>query len=127
MDKPPDECNIRAITYTHTYRSIGYHPVKMRVVDAKRRVTRYEGDPVVISINRPPDGGTGMRSGARASTYTVGGDFLLASCVDSPAMSQADPPVTALDLHPREAGAACAALLFELLAGGAGAERAPER
>ncbi|MEV0198103.1 substrate-binding domain-containing protein, partial [Nonomuraea sp. NPDC050691] len=54
-----------------------------------------------------------------------GRDLLLASCVDSQAMQLADPPITAIDLRPREAGVRCAALLFDLLAGRAqpGAER----
>ncbi|MGR6922145.1 LacI family DNA-binding transcriptional regulator [[Actinomadura] parvosata] len=49
----------------------------------------------------------------------------LASCVDSAATRQADPPITAIDLRPREAGASCAELLFELLSGTAqpGTER----
>jgi DNA-binding LacI/PurR family transcriptional regulator len=40
-------------------------------------------------------------------------------------MRAADPPVTAVDLRPREAGAACARLLFEILNGEAppGTER----
>ncbi|MBT2234185.1 LacI family DNA-binding transcriptional regulator [Nonomuraea sp. NEAU-A123] len=54
-----------------------------------------------------------------------GRDLLLASCVDSPAMLQADPPITAIDLRPREAGVRCAELLFDLLRGTspAGTER----
>ncbi|WP_346114151.1 LacI family DNA-binding transcriptional regulator [Nonomuraea maheshkhaliensis] len=50
---------------------------------------------------------------------------LLASCVDSAATRMADPPITSIDLRPREAGASCAELLFELLSGAAepGTER----
>jgi DNA-binding LacI/PurR family transcriptional regulator len=61
----------------------------------------------------------------RDAGRTVGEDLLLASCVDGPSMSSADPPITAIDLHPREAGAACADLLFDLLRGAApsGTER----
>ncbi|MEJ3745076.1 LacI family DNA-binding transcriptional regulator [Actinomycetes bacterium KLBMP 9797] len=47
----------------------------------------------------------------------VGDDFLLASCVDGPSMRSAEPPITAVELHPREAGARCAELLFDLLSG----------
>jgi DNA-binding LacI/PurR family transcriptional regulator len=52
-------------------------------------------------------------------------ELLLASCVEGPSMLQADPPVTAIDLRPREAGRRCAELLFDLLAGRApaGTER----
>lgn len=53
----------------------------------------------------------------REASRTVGGDLLLASCVDTPAMRSAEPPITAMDLRPREAGASCADLLFELLRG----------
>lgn len=55
----------------------------------------------------------------------AGVDVLLASCVDSAATRQADPPITAIDLRPKEAGASCAELLFELLSGTApvGTER----
>lgn len=42
---------------------------------------------------------------------------LLASCVDSAPLAHADPPVTAIDLRPREAGAECARLLFEIMNG----------
>jgi DNA-binding LacI/PurR family transcriptional regulator len=61
----------------------------------------------------------------RDAGRTVGEDLLLASCVDGPSMQSADPPITAIDLQPREAGAACAALLFDLLTGvaQAGTER----
>ncbi|MEV4172850.1 LacI family DNA-binding transcriptional regulator [Nonomuraea sp. NPDC049709] len=55
----------------------------------------------------------------------AGAGVLLASCVDSAATRLADPPITAIDLRPREAGASCAELLFELLSGAApaGTER----
>ncbi|PSL00309.1 LacI family transcriptional regulator [Murinocardiopsis flavida] len=61
----------------------------------------------------------------RAAGREAGRDLLLASCVDSPAMAEADPPITAIDLRPREAGARCAELLFEVLNGSAppGTER----
>jgi DNA-binding LacI/PurR family transcriptional regulator len=55
----------------------------------------------------------------------AGANVLLASCVDSAATRQSDPPITAIDLRPKEAGASCAELLFELLSGAApvGTER----
>lgn len=55
----------------------------------------------------------------------AGLNVLLASCVDSAATRQSDPPITAIDLRPKEAGASCAELLFELLSGAApvGTER----
>ncbi|WP_432536721.1 LacI family DNA-binding transcriptional regulator [Kineococcus arenarius] len=48
---------------------------------------------------------------------TVGHDFALAACVDSAPVQTAAPAITALDLDPRGAGAACARLLFDLLEG----------
>lgn len=53
----------------------------------------------------------------RQAGRRTGADLLLASCVDSPAMWSADPPITAIDLRPREAGANCADLLFEIISG----------
>jgi DNA-binding LacI/PurR family transcriptional regulator len=53
----------------------------------------------------------------RAAGRRIGGDLLLASCVDSTPLGHADPPVTAIDLRPREAGGACARLLFDLMSG----------
>lgn len=53
----------------------------------------------------------------RAAGRRIGEDLLLASCVDSSPLAHADPPVTAIDLRPREAGGACARLLFDLLSG----------
>ncbi|MFL6125959.1 LacI family DNA-binding transcriptional regulator [Actinophytocola sp.] len=53
----------------------------------------------------------------RAAGRHIGDDLLLASCVDSTPLGQADPPVTAIDLRPRAAGAACAKLLFDLMNG----------
>lgn len=53
----------------------------------------------------------------RKSGRVVGEDLLLASCVDGPDTRAADPPITAIDLRPRAAGAACADLLFEVLGG----------
>ncbi|WP_329390478.1 LacI family DNA-binding transcriptional regulator [Streptomyces sp. NBC_01716] len=53
----------------------------------------------------------------RAAGRTVGKDLLLASCVDSTRMRLSDPPITAIDLRPRDMGAECARLLCEILAG----------
>lgn len=53
----------------------------------------------------------------RAAGRRAGRDLLLASCVDSTAMRTAEPPITALELHPRDMGAQCVRLLCELLAG----------
>ncbi|KHK99522.1 hypothetical protein LK09_02510 [Microbacterium mangrovi] len=47
---------------------------------------------------------------------TIGVDLLLASCVDSAVVQLSTPPITALDLDPREFGAHCARLFVRLLA-----------
>ncbi|MFE3850217.1 LacI family DNA-binding transcriptional regulator [Streptomyces griseorubiginosus] len=53
----------------------------------------------------------------RAAGRVVGEDLLLASCVDSQAMRTAEPPITAIDLKPRQMGVECARLLGEILSG----------
>jgi DNA-binding LacI/PurR family transcriptional regulator len=47
----------------------------------------------------------------------VGQDLLVAACVDSVAMQLSSPPITALDLHPRDFGARCMGLLVSILDG----------
>ena len=65
-----------------------------------------------------PDGSAlGAIAAAGEAGLTVGDDLLVAACVDSAAMALAGPPVTALDLRPREFGARCASALLALLAG----------
>lgn len=48
-----------------------------------------------------------------------GEDIVVVSCVDSLSLSHVQPTVTAIDLRPREAGIACAKLLFDLIDGSA--------
>jgi DNA-binding LacI/PurR family transcriptional regulator len=48
---------------------------------------------------------------------TVGGDLLVAACVDSVTMQLATPAITALDLRPREFGNTCARVLVGILSG----------
>lgn len=52
-----------------------------------------------------------------AAGREIGRDILLASCVDSTAMSAAQPAITAIDLAPRTMGAECARLLIDIVAG----------
>lgn len=47
----------------------------------------------------------------------VGDDVLVAALVDNPAYVYTDPPVTAIDLTPRVAGAACIRLLLDIVRG----------
>ncbi|NDZ59088.1 substrate-binding domain-containing protein, partial [Streptomyces anulatus] len=52
-----------------------------------------------------------------AAVGPVGTGLLVASCVDGTATRGAEPPVTAVDLHPAAYGRACAELLCDILAG----------
>ncbi|MFF8500371.1 LacI family DNA-binding transcriptional regulator [Streptomyces anulatus] len=52
-----------------------------------------------------------------AAAGPVGAGLLVASCVDGTAVRSAEPPVTAVDLHPAAYGRACAELLCDILAG----------
>ncbi|WP_243659041.1 LacI family DNA-binding transcriptional regulator [Tamaricihabitans halophyticus] len=75
-------------------------------------------DPSVDALVCAPDGAaSAVLPVIRAAGKTIGADLLLASCVDSSELTHTDPPITAIDLRPREAGAACAQLLFDILAG----------
>lgn len=51
-----------------------------------------------------------------ARGYAIGSDVLLAACVDGLAVRSAVPPITALDLIPRDHGKTCADLLLSVLA-----------
>lgn len=48
---------------------------------------------------------------------TVGRDVRVAALVDNPALALMEPPVTAVDLAPRAAGAACVRLLLDIIRG----------
>lgn len=50
-----------------------------------------------------------------ARGYAIGADVLLAACVDGLAVRSSIPPITAIDLVPRQHGKACADLLLSLL------------
>ncbi|MFD7380384.1 LacI family DNA-binding transcriptional regulator [Streptomyces anulatus] len=52
-----------------------------------------------------------------AAVGPVGAGLLVASCVDGTATRGAEPPVTAVDLHPAAYGRACAELLCDILGG----------
>ncbi|MFE1363286.1 LacI family DNA-binding transcriptional regulator [Streptomyces anulatus] len=65
---------------------------------------------------RSEDGGPGTPRGTGAAVGPVGAGLLVASCVDGTATRSAEPPVTAVDLHPTAYGRACAELLCDILA-----------
>lgn len=94
--------------------------------DAVRAATLALLDPRLDALVAAPAGAAvDLLPTLTEAGLSVGRDLLLASGVDSPPMRSANPPITALDLRPREAGDACAALLFDLLNGSAdpGTER----
>lgn len=75
-------------------------------------------DPDIDALVCAPDGAAVAAAPVlRAAGRHIGDDLLLASCVDSSPLGHADPPITAIDLRPRDAGAACARLLFDLFSG----------
>ena len=57
----------------------------------------------------------GALTALAAAGRRVGGDVLLACCGDSPTLAMTAPPTTAVDLHPRALGMACAELLIRLV------------
>ncbi|MET8944010.1 LacI family DNA-binding transcriptional regulator [Streptomyces sp. NPDC004542] len=90
--------------------------------DQIRHVVRdlLAGEPGIDALVCAPDGAAeACLPELRAAGRTVGADLLLASCVDGSAMRTAEPPITAIDLRPREMGTESARLLCELLSGGA--------
>lgn len=75
-------------------------------------------DPGIDAVLCAPDGAApGALRAAADLGRAVGGDLLIASCVDGTANRSANPPVTAVDLCPADYGRACAALLCDILAG----------
>lgn len=77
-----------------------------------------DADPALDALVCAPDGSAvAALPVLREAGREVGSDLLLAACVDSSTLVHSDPPITAIDLHPRAAGAACAQLLFDILAG----------
>lgn len=57
----------------------------------------------------------GVLGAAHEAGRHVGEDLLVASCVDSTTMELASPPITALDLRPREFGRRCALALIAVV------------
>jgi DNA-binding LacI/PurR family transcriptional regulator len=72
----------------------------------------------VDAIVAMPDGGAaGAWQAATARGYRVPSDLLIAAGVDSTMMELSAPPITALDLHPRQMGAEAAVMLSAALDG----------
>jgi DNA-binding LacI/PurR family transcriptional regulator len=71
--------------------------------------------PGVDAVLTAQDGAALPAVGAAAEFgRRVGHDLLVAACVDSVAMQLSSPPITALDLHPRDFGARCMGLLMAI-------------
>ena len=66
-------------------------------------------------ISAPDGSAVGAVSAVRALGLSVGDDVLVTAYADSLAMEMCDPPVTAIDLHARDFGVRCAALLLQAL------------
>jgi DNA-binding LacI/PurR family transcriptional regulator len=74
------------------------------------------GTPADAIIVMPDGAAVGVVSAAQARGLQVGRDLLVASCVDGTVLRLFDPAITALDLHSRDFGRACATMLLEILA-----------
>ncbi|MHA7269509.1 LacI family DNA-binding transcriptional regulator [Arthrobacter sp. HLT1-20] len=73
-------------------------------------------DPRPDAIICAPDGSAiGVLTAAAACSLTPGVDLLIASCVDSPVMQMANPPITAIELDPRGMGWRCADMVLRLI------------
>ncbi|HET9647892.1 MAG TPA: LacI family DNA-binding transcriptional regulator [Microlunatus sp.] len=64
-----------------------------------------------------------VSAAVNARGKVVGDDVLLAACVDGLSVRSSVPPITAIDLIPREHGTACADLLLSVLSGDGGPSR----
>ncbi|MET3921407.1 LacI family DNA-binding transcriptional regulator [Arthrobacter sp. UYEF20] len=73
-------------------------------------------DPRPDAIVCAPDGSAiGVLTAAAEYSLTPGRDILVASCVDSPVMQMANPPITAIELDPRGMGRRCADMVLRLI------------
>ncbi|MGO1543865.1 MAG: LacI family DNA-binding transcriptional regulator [Gulosibacter sp.] len=81
------------------------------VIDACKQLD--DGVDAVIAV--PDSSAAAAASYLRSRGREVGVDVLLAAYIDGPFAQLLDPPVTALDLRPREFGAACAEMLLGIL------------
>lgn len=65
----------------------------------------------------PPVAANGLLAAANAREIAIGEDLLTACVVDAPSLASAVPPVTSVDLQPRESGRASVDLLVQVLKG----------
>lgn len=78
---------------------------------------RLRADPTIDAVIGAPEGAALVAGDVlRAAGREVGVDVLLASYVDGDALALVEPPITALELHPREMGRRCMDLLVDALA-----------
>ena len=88
--------------------------------DAVRGVARdllTGADPPDAIVGAPDGAALGILSAARDAGRRAGEDLLVASCVDSLALQLTSPPVTAIDLRPREIGFDVASVALALVDG----------
>lgn len=74
-------------------------------------------DPPDAIVGAPDGAALGVLSAARDAGRLVGNDLLVASCVDSLPLQLTTPPVTAIDLRPREIGNDVATVALALVDG----------
>lgn len=109
----------------------GVQALEERVPTASEPAYAERATEALLSASRPPDaivcapdgGATQVLQVLARHRISVPGELLVASCVEGGSMASAEVPVTAIDLRPGLAGARAAALLLDVLAGDASAER----
>lgn len=92
----------------------GCAPEEVRAIG--RRLFEEPSPPDAI-VSAPDGTALAAASAVRDAGLSVGSDVLVASCVDSLAMQYAAPPITAIDIRPREIGRDGAAALLAILRG----------
>ncbi|GAA1948716.1 LacI family DNA-binding transcriptional regulator [Brevibacterium antiquum] len=122
----PEERMSWSMTIEDAYRKwCGDHGVETRIESAsldgmsettRRATKRLLESGEVDAILALTDGSVlTVVTSAASHGRTLGTDLLVAAAVDSPVLGYMDPPVTAVDLRPREFGRACMRLLTRAL------------
>ncbi|MEV6348388.1 LacI family DNA-binding transcriptional regulator [Actinoplanes sp. NPDC051851] len=101
--------------------SIDWIPAGPQIAEATDRLLTE--DPAVDALFcGPVDTAPAVLPALARHGRTAGGDFLLATGTESTSARLGQPPITAIDIGPLEAGRRCVALLDQLLAGTADGE-----
>ena len=107
-------CRARGIR--ERFRHIAFNASADAVRSAAGALLVEEPPPDAI-VSAPDGGAIGIVGAANDVGRRVGEDLLVAACVDSITMELASPPITALDLRPREFGRTCVETLVRVVNG----------